>query len=119
MNNLLWNTIYTAVINLPKETGRKSHMESELTKLGIHHIFLEATDGYTYDFSQLYDEKVVLEKHGRPLGKAEKGCALSHIRALGAFLESGKTYGLILEDDIVLDQAFTQAIETCINEKKS
>lgn len=110
-----WNDIHVVVINLAKDGDRRSYMERELEELAIPYVFLEATDGKTYDFNGIYDESVTLEKNGRPLTLPEKGCALSHRRALESFLSSGKPYGLILEDDVAIDKKFTRAVLESIN----
>jgi GR25 family glycosyltransferase involved in LPS biosynthesis len=110
--NTSWDNIYTVVINLAKEKERKSFMENQLTSYGIPHVFLDATNGYSYDFSNICDDSISITKNGNALSLPEKGCALSHRCALEMFLSSGKTYGLILEDDIDIDSSFKRAIES-------
>lgn len=109
-NMPIWNDIYTVVINLEKEKGRRVFMEQQLTALGIPHVFFNAIDGTSYDFTGVYDDTRAKEYHGNSLGQAEKGCALSHRNALEEFLQSGKRYGLIMEDDIAIDVSFTKRI---------
>lgn len=110
MSDSHWSNIHTVVINLPKEKARRAFMEDQLTRLSIPYRILEATDGRDYNFTGLYDEKHAVRLHGRPLTAAEKGCAHSHKRALEEFIASGKEYGLILEDDVVLEASFPKAV---------
>jgi GR25 family glycosyltransferase involved in LPS biosynthesis len=115
-NIATWDDIYTVVINLEREQGRRAFMEHELKRLGIPHVFLNAIDGRSYDFTEVYDETRAKKYHGCPLGLAEKGCALSHRIALGEFLQSGKQYGLIMEDDIAIDASFTERVTKLVED---
>ncbi|KIC21043.1 glycosyltransferase family 25 protein [Leisingera sp. ANG-Vp] len=47
-----------------------------------------------------YDAAAMRAYFGRDMNGGEVGCCFSHIRALQAFVESGKPYGLIFEDDV-------------------
>lgn len=117
-NKSLWDAIFTIVINLPKDTDRRLHMEQQLNAFSIPHTTLSATDGQMYNFDKDYVEEVTLRKNGRGLTPPEKGCAFSHRRALQEFLDSGKEYGLIMEDDVVLDPVFPEAVEAAIESKR-
>lgn len=114
----LWDAIFTIVINLPKDKDRRLYMEQQLNALSIPHTTLSATDGQMYNFDKDYVEEVALRKNGRSLTPPEKGCALSHRRALQEFLDSGKEYGLIMEDDVVLDPVFPDAIKAALESKR-
>ncbi len=109
--NNMWSSLHTIVINLSQDTERKAFMESQLTRYKIPFTVLTAVDGRTFAFNDEYDEQRAIKEHGRPLSAPEKGCALSHRRALQAFLDSGKPYGLIMEDDVVLHNTFVPALE--------
>jgi GR25 family glycosyltransferase involved in LPS biosynthesis len=114
---MIWSNIFTVFINLPNEKIRRSFMEAELSKMSIPYTVLDATDGRTCDFTDIYDESIAITSHGAPLTPPEKGCALSHRRALDSFLASGKPYGLIMEDDVVLDDAFPHAVMQTLERK--
>jgi hypothetical protein len=104
------HTIHTIIINLPKDIERRAFMEMQLDRLSIPFTILSATDGRTHDFAGIYDEERAIRCHGAPLTAPEKGCALSHKRALESFLASGEKYGLIMEDDVVLGDEFMEAV---------
>lgn len=66
-------------INLDHRTDRRNHIEKQLVQLNIQPFTrLSAT----------YEPR-----------RGIVGCGKSHVRAVEAFLQSGKTYGIILEDD--------------------
>lgn len=119
MTDTFWNDIYAAFINLPKDLERREFMESQLKKYSIPYHALSATDGRTFDFTGIYDEERALKKHGAPLSAPEKGCAHSHREALRAFLASDKQYGLIMEDDVVLEESFIAALQHVLLHKES
>lgn len=112
-----WDSIFTIVINLPKDTDRLFYMEEQLRRFSIPYSILSATDGRTHEFGADYIEHIAIKKNGRPLTPPEKGCALSHRRALQALLDSGKEYGLIMEDDVALDTTFPEAIQLALSRK--
>jgi GR25 family glycosyltransferase involved in LPS biosynthesis len=112
-----WDTVHTVVINLPKDIERRKFMEEQLRHLSMPHMVLSATDGRTYDFTGIYDEDKATREHGTPLTAPEKGCALSHREALRTFLDSGKEYGLILEDDVVLGKDLLRGMEYAFTRK--
>lgn len=117
--NTSWDNIYTVVINLAKEKERKSFMENQLNSYGITHVFLDAINGYSYDFSYICDDSISKIKNNTILTAPEKGCALSHRLALEMFLKSEKKYGLILEDDIDISPLFKQAVIREISSNKN
>lgn len=114
-NNLSpWDTVYTTVINLPREKERRLFMEQQLSKAGIPHVFFNAIDGNRYDFKDVYSEDSARAQSVNPLTASEKGCALSHRLALETFLTSDKPYALIMEDDIAFGPTFPNVIATVL-----
>lgn len=64
--------------------------------------FFDAIDGSTLapqDLPGIYDEGVAIRTVGRPLSRAEIGCALSHASVYRTILERGLDCALVLEDD--------------------
>lgn len=110
--------LFTIVINLARNPERKIFMDTQLHNMRIPHIFLDATDGKSADFTQIYDEEISIKNNGAPLTASEKGCALSHRRALEAFLASQNPFGFILEDDIELDQNFPQVLSRLLKHEQ-
>ena len=80
------------VINLDERIDRWLSLESEIEKLGLDVISISAVsfrDLDQADFSFV--------------SKEVAACFLSHIKALEAFLESGDSHGLIVEDDFFVE----------------
>ncbi|PZX36720.1 glycosyl transferase family 25 [Roseinatronobacter thiooxidans] len=96
----------TYYINLDSSTERRSSIEAELVKAGVTESYrIPAFDGRGLDLQSLGDCDVdaAFRYLGRPLRGAEYGCYRSHLAALDLFLASDRPYGLILEDDAMLD----------------
>jgi glycosyl transferase family 25 len=90
------------LINLARRPDRLRNMLAQLADLDIATQRVNAIDAkHTSD--------AVADRNfsaGGPLGpipKGDKCCTLSHMRAWRAFLASGNSHGLILEDDVALD----------------
>jgi hypothetical protein len=77
-------------INLDHRCDRRSHIESELQRLGAPRALVHRIAG-------VYQPQ-----------RGHLGCALSHVRALQSFQTSGAKHGLIFEDDF----AFVSNIAT-------
>jgi len=93
-------------INLDSSIERRRSIESSLTTAGIaksHRI--PAFDGRGLDLQALDDCDIEAAHRylGRPLRGGEYGCYRSHLAALDLFLASDQRYGLIIEDDAMLD----------------
>lgn len=70
-------------INLAKRTDRRTHVEAELRKIGIHHF-------------QRFDAICLPKKPG----SGSIGCSISHLKCLELARKSGWPHVLIVEDDI-------------------
>ena len=89
------------VINIPKSTERRLHVERILQRLGIEHTFVDAVVGAGLAFPiPDYDAARYRLAHGKRTNPAEVGCYLSHLKALALFLQSGEDFALVCEDDI-------------------
>ena len=90
------------LINLARRPDRLRKMTRQLCDLGISFQRIDALD------AKITSDGAVAEQFSDtgPLGiipKGDKCCALSHVRAWRAFIETGESHGLILEDDVALD----------------
>lgn len=83
------------LINLARRPDRLAFMEAQLAKLGLPFIRIDAVDG-------LGEDDIGYPENHPALTKPEYACYLSHIKAYKAFVESGESHGLILEDDAQL-----------------
>ncbi len=97
--------VYTTVINLKRSPERRAYMEHQLDACRIPFVLLEATDGSVHTFDS---------HDSTSLSGGELGCALSHRRALQAFLESSAPYALIMEDDIDISDRFSAVLSTIL-----
>lgn len=92
------------VINLARRPDRLNAMEAQFEALGLPFTRVSAIDAKETDDASI-------DRHftpGGPIGalpKGDKCCLLSHVRAWSQFAASGEPYGVIMEDDIVLDRA--------------
>lgn len=102
----IMNDMQTFVINLKNRPDRKMRMLNELNKNNISGIFIEAVDGRTLDGNNINKIYKKIDSY-RSLRAGEIGCYLSHINCWDLILESKKPYGLILEDDVVFSENFS------------
>lgn len=105
-------TLETLVINLNRNPERLLFMQKQLGDAGISFTRQEAIDGKIYDFSPDFDEseyRKVNKGFGISLG--ERGCALSHKKALEKMLTSPSDYALIMEDDVSIPKNFKSILD--------
>jgi glycosyl transferase, family 25 len=106
-NNKYLDDMPVYVINLKSRPKRKERALKELNKYNIKHKFIEAVDGSKLDKTTLEDDNIIKTNGSyRELRKGEIGCYLSHLECWKNILESGKEYGLVFEDDVVLADNF-------------
>jgi glycosyl transferase family 25 len=92
----------TFLINLARRSDRLRLMRSQLSHLEIPFDVVPAIDArLTHD--DLVDRHFTVNGPLGPLPKGDKCCTLSHMLAWDAFLQSGASHALILEDDVALD----------------
>ena len=110
------NIIYLA-INLPSSVERREHMMREGEKNGISIQIVEAVSGKTLtpEQKEMYNSRKRESMYINHLSPNEQACVHSHRKALQAILDSQADYGVILEDDSVLEQNFLQGINYLIS----
>jgi glycosyl transferase family 25 len=91
------------LINLDRSPDRLAAATQSFAEVGVLPQRLPGIDARVADMSVFpVDRKSFARAHGRSLiHPGEIGCYQSHLKALRVFLESGKPFGLILEDDTV------------------
>lgn len=104
------------VINLARSTARMKILDESASESGVTLTRIEAIDGRAVPKSEWADVDVekFQRQNGRELLPGEYGCYRSHIRALEAFWESNQPYGIVLEDDVRLDDGFLGRMEAMI-----
>ncbi|MCA1790678.1 MAG: glycosyltransferase family 25 protein [Thioalkalivibrio sp.] len=102
--------IFFQCINLKRETSRRERFEAQRLQLPGPVIVTEAIDGRTVDATKAaalgYDRRARLAAYHRDLTDNEIACAGSHRKALTSFLDSSYEFGVIFEDDVILDPKF-------------
>jgi GR25 family glycosyltransferase involved in LPS biosynthesis len=103
------------VINLKKFEDRKYQIIRQMELFGIEdYEFFDAVDGnqLSEDFiSTIYDDNLCNQILGRSLTKYEIGIALSHRNVYYKILDKPEEQYIILEDDAIFDNRFSDFIK--------
>ena len=101
------------VISLARSQERRASIRPRLDALGVAYEIVDAVDGTTLDLSQ-YTDRLCLDKYrikfGRAFSSGEIGCFLSHYVLWERMVAEKSKIALILEDDAVWDDDFTDVI---------
>lgn len=99
----VWRNCAVFLINMDRSADRLAQFRKnfELIKMPFNRI--SGFDAGQEDMTScLIDHDSFKKTHGRKsIRLGEIGCYQSHLRALRAFIVSGKEFGLILEDDVM------------------
>lgn len=103
-------------ISLPEAVERRALMKRALERLPLVSEMVDAIRGGDLD------ARLAIEQGYRPglvpgageLTRNEIACVLSHRKALKRFIESDRRWGVILEDDAELDEAFSDVLRDAI-----
>lgn len=109
---MLYDKIF--VIHLERDEYRKKSIETQFVKEGItNYEWIHAIDGQNEDLNK-YDFKVIPDwvdpYSSKIMTKGEIGCALSHYLIWKRMVEEKYDNVLILEDDIILCDDFSQQV---------
>lgn len=99
-------------INLDRDTERRRRMEMQLQQL--HATRLRAiwwNDVAPTEQQRSYSPSLNAHQYYKPLVNGEKGCYLSHIHAWQQLLASDAPFMVVLEDDVVIQDSFSTALE--------
>ena len=103
------------IINLKRRTDRRASILKQLQKFNItDYEFIDAFDGLLIN-SDFEANHKVMNRIGCKLVDNEIACAMSHRLAYNKIIQSGKR-GIILEDDAILSESFSNLINADINE---
>jgi glycosyl transferase family 25 len=102
------------LINLDRSPDRLAAATQSFANVGIVPQRLPGIDAQLADLSVFpVDRKSFVRAHGRShIHPGEIGCYQSHLKALKIFLDSGKPFGLILEDDTVPEPWLPETLST-------
>jgi len=114
-------TLATLVINLDRSPERLSAMAERLHALGLPWQRVQAVDGPALPAwpAGSVDEAGYARLHGKPVAAGEVGCHLSHLKALQAFLDSGASHLLLLEDDALPGPDCRAVVEALLRQARS
>ncbi len=100
------------IVHLDRAKGRESAVAAARAAVGMPVTVVNAVDGMQLtaaELSAVYVADGLYEPHYPfPLGRGEIACFLSHRKVWGMILERGLDYGVVLEDDDVVDSKALQ-----------
>ena len=101
------------LINLDRSTDRLLSAQQRFSAIGLPFERIVAIDAYKEDIAQYpIDQKVFERTHGRKaIRPGEIGCYFSHLKALRAFIVSGREFGIIFEDDVLPQERLPEVLE--------
>jgi glycosyl transferase family 25 len=105
---------FCCFINLDRSFDRRERMEAQLCAAGLNAARISASDGSARERPAIAYRAEWRRWIGGQLSWGEIGCAESHRRALRAFVSSGASFGVVLEDDAVLAPEFRAVVDHLI-----
>lgn len=105
--------IQACIISLAGDHSRKEHARTEMNKLTLPWMFVEAVNGKNLTHIPHYDAKKGLRLVGFEMTRGEIGCFLSH-RLVWQHCIDTQTNTIVLEDDFVFEPSIERAIESAI-----
>ena len=90
MTNLIPQNLLIQVINLDRRPDRLDHITTELQKVGLSFEKQTAVDGQLESLQSEF------------ISKGAIGCWKSHVNSMRRLVQANASFGLILEDDVVL-----------------
>ena len=102
------------VINMRRSKERWINISEQLENFKVPYERIEGVDISSLPQSEI-DKYYSFEKnkktYPKPLSKGEIGCHISHIKCWEETLKQHLDFAIVLEDDIVLDDKFADAID--------
>ena len=107
------------VVNLKKDKDRRKNIINEIEKQNIKdYEIIDAINGNELNDKELnnasYKDKNLINPWNIKMSPSQVGCALSHIKIYKKFIETEYNLALILEDDAVFVQNFSEEIKKLI-----
>jgi glycosyl transferase family 25 len=108
------------VINLDRSTDRMKRFKKDCESFPLPLIRISAIEGRTLTLPvEEYDAFMFFWNVGRYASPGEIGCYFSHVKTLKTFLESGKEFALICEDDAIPSPECYEVIQQAITFSES
>jgi glycosyl transferase family 25 len=104
------------VISLVDAADRRKRMTETLGKMGLGFSFLDAVDGRRFNVAEqpIYNGPQRRLFFGRDLMGGEIGVLMSHRAALQRIVDDGLARALVLEDDVIFADGFTDVIQALV-----
>ena len=97
------------IISLQEPTKKMEYLRS----FGLAPIWIEGINGKELSSETIRQQTTSYCKYTCPASAI--GCALSHVKAWREFLMSGENYGIIFEDDIILEESFVNGVHNALH----
>ena len=97
------------IISLQEPTKKMEYLRS----FGLDPIWVEGVNGKALSPEAIQQETTSYCKYTCPVSAI--GCALAHVKAWREFLMSGEKYGIIFEDDIILEDSFVYGVYNALH----
>lgn len=94
-------------INLDRSKDRLEQMIKQCSNLRC--IRIEAIDGK--NFEENYEDELEYKVKNKKLRKNDIACFLSHVKCLKEIIDNNITYGIVLEDDVILPNNFMERLK--------
>ena len=104
------------LINLPRDTARRTAMADQLKRLGLNYTIFNAIDGGAEKDSLLAsaDELAYERNMGSTMLPGKLGVYASHLAVWEELIDSKHKIALILEDDVVFHDDFLDALDVAL-----
>ncbi|QTK78050.1 Glycosyl Transferase Family Protein [Agrobacterium tumefaciens] len=103
------------LINMDSATKRLADMNARLDALGLEAERVPGVNGRELNYPiPEFSELSYMLMHGRRTSPPEIGCYLSHVACASRFMDADADIALILEDDVVFDGDFLDAIDEAV-----
>ncbi|PVU65477.1 hypothetical protein C9E85_12585 [Plesiomonas shigelloides] len=101
----------TFVISLSDAKDRRNSIATQLKKINMDFEIVDAVD-LRNETSSIVDEMLSNYEVDtlRPMTRGEIGCSLSHKKAYGKIIDSNFDFGLILEDDALINESLCSVL---------
>jgi glycosyl transferase family 25 len=103
------------LINMDSATKRLEDMTARLEAIGLKAERVPGVNGRELNYPiPEFSELSYMLMHGRRTSPPEIGCYLSHVACAGKFMDSDADIALILEDDVIFQSDFLEALDEAV-----
>lgn len=117
MDDIAKEELSTWIISLPQSMKRRKRLVAQLSGINLSYKFFKAVDGRSewFRLRSSVDTPAFERNTGRRVMKGEIGCYHSHLQVWAELVASTSEVGLVLEDDIVFEENFTEALAAALS----